>query len=353
MNYSPNNYKKLINIQDDLGDQLYALDSISYNTEIEDAVDDLASIEKNVGKISSYIQDLTHDMNSGIYTLISEDLDRKQKMYLEMVKLGYEKDPFPFEQWGEKKYLKDWFDSSLINGLQPMVKNKNCDILFLKNIVGFYDAMMSNNKKNEYLTLKYSLESIDKMSSETTVQQKEKIKECFIFEKEMTPYLSNLLIVEKSTSKPFMSDKILSYLNILYEKENIEKNDAEIKKIMQFLADNKSNKKTQEIIKQFCIDITTIKPGNNFFISYNNKSIYEVNCSHYISLFQYDIAHDVGFTPYLVQELKKLQKDSMNKDNNKETLGNTIMEIEKGYHVFVLDRELGKKNSKNIARIKI
>lgn len=324
MYYYPRSYKSLVESYKILDSEASTLNDIKIETQSDDddAQSDISSIEKQINKASSNIENAVSAMKSEIQDIVYTDLENAQKIYITFVEMEKEESSFPFSDWIEQLLMPDLgynFNTNFLMGIvEPLITMGRNDLAF-ENIRDYLHAMHKMNP-TDYKSLFSHIEQGCALLPES---MRENALDALL----LNEYTSYTQLIENNYTKEH-NEYAYSYLALKADKPDIKN------KFINVLYETSENKEN------------TTKTIVNSLINRYGKNSVLFNSSK----FNWDKIHEIITDPVFIQhEISLPLIENINelcdkyswliKENDKVKQEN-INKMLATYHMIILDRDL-------------
>lgn len=336
MNYYPSDYQSILDISNKINEDKSALDiDFVYEHAFDEGAETaVKSIQKTVESSIKELSNGIDNLNTNIEDMILNDLCKNQENYIELVKIGYETNRFPFEEWFSCIKEKTWLFNNItniINHFKDMVGSNEVNIMLVDNVNHFYNIAVKLFPSKMPEIFNGCIKALDELPEE----MRRDFIEHFVYDDNIISYIYTYPNVVQNYY-PKLSNKVGLYLNYLFIKT--KENDLTIEKTMEFISQNKDEKIIEEIT-----DILT-KQGT--FIGYNHLNVTWINEIKYKDFIEYDKQYNVGLSPIIAKKLYNLQEKLSLNNTVKEKIHTVASYLDKNYQYHILDMLLPVDKSK-------
>lgn len=335
MNYSPKDYKSILNHMEEIDSNASDIEYVKFDTDVEDAQDYVASLEKEINKSANKIRSLTNDSISEVHGLIYSDFINSQERYIELVNVGYEEDLFPFAEWlgitNDLKWLT-YSNTNICREFSNLEEEKEIKVQLMRNIEYLWlcveRTVVNENDKRRLFS------DCLKLTENLPIEHKEPFIERFIFSNSIEDNFINFL-ESKEDLDPYTLNfnKSAYYIDYLFRK--CEVNDEKLHEVFSLIQKNK----TDLLLNQIA-DVLIVQ-GSNSFLTFHDYKLHQVNTNNIEKLFEFDRDYDLGLSQCVLKNFKNLQTKLYFNDQVK--LDNICLFLERGCASIELSNKIPQK----------
>lgn len=335
MNYSPNDYKPLLDKIKEIDTDLSDIIDINFETDIEEARDYIVSLDKKINDSTLNIKMLTNESTYELYSLMYRDFFESKRRYVELVNIGYEEDVFPFDEWLHITADLKWINVNNINIAREFAnleEDKEIKVQLMRNIEYLWSSVektvSETNDKRRFFS------DCIELSKNLPPEYKEDFVERFIFTNSVDVNLINFL-EDKKELQDYKIDlnKVGYYIDYLFNKTSVNDNKLnEVFKLLQTYGNDLIANKISHIL---------IGEHSNSFLTFHQSKLHQVNNNNLEKLFEFDIDYNTGFSKHILRNLKTVQSRIYSTDKSK--LDNIILYFERGCAANDLAKKIPQK----------